>query len=112
MSTQRVSDDPQLYLGDESRKDLFDLLVHIWSQETQYISSVSEKWSHFAYQCIIEMGEPAIPLILEQVELGGRLWTRALASISGENPAEDTQTHEEARDAWVNWGKERGWLRP
>ena len=86
MYTRRVSDDPQLYLGDESRRDLFDLLVHIWSQETQYVSSVSEKWSHFAYQCIIKMGEPAVPLILEQVELGGRLWTRALVTITGGEP--------------------------
>ena len=95
-----------------ARRQLFESLVAAWKTETVFVSSVTEKWSHPAYQSIVEMGKPAIPLILEQIGDGERLWTQALLSITTENPAEATRTPEEAQQAWLNWGEERGWLNP
>ena len=97
---------------DAARRQLFEDLVARWKTETVFVSSVTEKWSHPTYQSIVEMGKPAIPLILEQIGDGERLWTQALLSITTENPAEATRTPEEAQQAWLNWGEERGWLNP
>ena len=95
---------------DAARRQRFEMLVTEWKTETLIVSSVTEKWNHRAYQSIIAMGKPAIPLILERIAGGERLWALALLSISGENPAEATRTPEEAQRAWLDWGAERGWL--
>lgn len=92
---------------DLARRRHFETLVTVWETETVFVSSVTEKWDHHAYQSIISMGKPALPLILEQVHQGEPLWTQALFSITGENPAEATRTPEEARQAWLKWGEER-----
>ena len=97
---------------DSARRQHFEALVAAWKTETVFVSSVTEKWSHSAYQSIIAMGKPAIPLILEQIGDGERLWTQALFSITRENPAEATRTPEEAQQAWLKWGEESGWLDP
>ena len=97
---------------DAARRQLFEDLVATWKTETVFVSSVTEKWSHPTYRSIVEMGKPAIPLILEQIGDGERLWTQALLSITAENPAEATRTPEEAQQAWLKWGDERGWLNP
>ena len=97
---------------DSARRQLFEDLVTAWKAETVFVSSVTEKWSHPAYESIIAMGKPAIPLILEQIGDGERLWTQALLSITAENPAEATRTPEEAQQAWLKWGEVSGWLNP
>ena len=97
---------------DSARRQLFEVLAATWKMETVFVSSVTEKWSHPAYQSIIAMGKPAIPLIFEQIGDGERLWTQALLSITTENPAEATRTPEEAQQAWLKWGEVSGWLDP
>ena len=97
---------------DSARRRHFEALVATWKTETVFVSSVTQKWSHPAYRSIVAMGKPAIPLILEQIGDGGRLWTQALLSITAANPAEATRTPEEAQQAWLKWGEESGWLDP
>ena len=97
---------------DSARRQHFEALVATWKRETVFVSAVTEKWSHPAYRSIIAMGRPAIPLILEQIDNGERLWTQALLSITAENPAEATRNPDEARQAWLKWGEENGWLDP
>lgn len=97
---------------ESARRQHFEALVATWKTETVFVSSVTKKWSHPAYRSIVAMGKPAIPLILEQIGDGGRLWTQALLSITAENPAEATRSPEEAQQAWLKWGEESGWLDP
>ena len=68
---------------------------------------------HPAYQKIIGMGEPAVALILSDLaENGPDDWFWALTAITDENPisagvAGDTNAMTEA---WLQWGRERGYL--
>lgn len=97
---------------DSMLRRCFEYLVERWRADTQFTSSLSEIWAHPAYEIIILMGERVIPLILESVAAGGAFWERALVDLTGENPAIATETPDEARTAWTNWGEERGWITP
>lgn len=90
---------------DEELRETFDYLVAKWKSETEMEALASRKATNFAYQCIIGMGEDAVPLILES--LAGELddWFWALTAITRENVAEGTNTLAEAADAWIQWGK-------
>jgi hypothetical protein len=64
-----------------------------------------------AYQHIVGMGPEAIPLLLRELETNLDTWFWALMAITEEDPAP-----EEARgdgkamaQAWLQWGKERGY---
>ena len=52
-----------------------------------------------------------VPLILERINRGDRHWGWALASITGENPAEHCDSLRSAAGAWILWGVEKGILR-
>lgn len=83
-----------------------------WKRETAVLSSVHAMTEHQAYQQIIAMGQPALRFILEELAdtRDPDHWWQALMQISGENPACDAETAEDARQAWVNWGREKGYL--
>lgn len=93
-------------------RSTFDELVHTWQMETMMSSLSSEICMHPAYQQIIGMGSPVLPLIFEEVENGGRHWGWALAAITRENPAEATTSQQEAAEAWLGWGREQGYGDP
>jgi hypothetical protein len=63
---------------------------------------------HPAYQRIIGMGPPAVPLILARLREQAAQWFWALTAITGEDPAEDETTIEGATSAWLEWGRARG----
>lgn len=88
----------------------FDELVHVWLEETLSSSSVMEICTHWAYQRVIGLGPKVIPFILEAVNDGHRHWGWALASLTGENPAADTQSQQDAADAWLRWAAQHGYL--
>ena len=64
----------------------FRELASQWRLDTGHFSIVSQMTRHPAYQSIIEMGEPAIPLILKDLLEKPDHWFPALAAISGESP--------------------------
>ncbi|MCP3882921.1 MAG: hypothetical protein GY701_31665 [Sulfitobacter sp.] len=86
----------------------FDELVEAWFEETMLSSSLREICSHWAYQRVIGMGSDVVPLILEDIGRGRRHWGWALTAITGENPAEDTDSPKAAAEAWLRWGRQRG----
>ena len=90
---------------------LFDDLARVWNEDTMASSSMSEICEHWAYRCIMDLGRPVVPLILERIKGGERHWGWALASITGENPAEQCETLRSAAEAWIQWGMEKGLLR-
>jgi hypothetical protein len=51
-----------------------------------------------------------VPLILERLKKSTRPWFQALAAMTRENPASDAATNSEAAEAWLEWGRIRGFL--
>jgi hypothetical protein len=78
-----------------------------WIDDTLQSSSMEQIVLHPAYQRIIGMGQPALSLILEDLEREPNHWFAALAAISGENPLnpEDYGDLDRMSAAWLAWGK-------
>jgi hypothetical protein len=89
----------------ESVEEQFARLVEQWKADTEFESSLTRVVMHNAYQRIIGMGGAAIPLILRELEREPDYWFWALAAITGEDPADDTETIEEASERWLEWGR-------
>ena len=88
----------------------FGLLAEQWRRETGPYSSVSRKVQHPAYQKIIAMGEPAIPLILREMRERPAHWFTALRSIAKSPPENERADMSRATAVWLKWGQERGYL--
>ena len=86
-------------------------LVEEWHQETGMMSLVSKIVMHPAYQRIIGMGQPVIPLILRELEREPDHWFWALRAITGANPVKPEQQGrlKQMAQAWITWGKEHGY---
>src|SRR3989440_6700403 len=89
---------------------LFADLAQRWRRETVAHSVLQKKVLHPAYQRIIGLGPAVIPLILGELQREPSHWFWALNAITGEDPAPVGSTFEEAADAWLKWGRERGYL--
>lgn len=86
-------------------------LVEQWRQETGMLSIASKMSLHPAYQRIIGMGQPVVPLILRELEREPDHWFWALQSITGENPVLTEQRGDlvQMAAAWLAWGQEHGY---
>ena len=89
----------------------FQSLREQWESETAFTASVMDRFVHGAYQQIIGMGPGVLGDILRALEESPDHWFWALSAISGEDAAVGTETFAEARDRWLEWGRERGHLR-
>jgi hypothetical protein len=99
-----------LQIREELEKE-FMKLVEKWHQETGMMSLVSKIVMHPAYQRIIGMGQPVIPLILRELEREPDHWFWALRAITGANPVKPEQQGrlKQMAQAWITWGKEHGY---
>ncbi len=88
----------------------FQELVDRWREETLFFSFDLQKAMHPDYQKIIGMGRPAIPLILNELKQRPGHWFWALNAITQEDPARGAESFQEAVDAWLTWGRERGYI--
>ena len=83
----------------------FDRLVAEWKEDTKYLSSSDAIIDHPAYQQIIRMGKPVLPLIMQTLEEAGGHWFWALREITGEDPVQPEEwgniTAMTAR--WLAW---------
>lgn len=86
----------------------FFTLAEQWRNETGMQSSPTKKLKHPAYQQIISMGEPVLPLILRELERNKDHWFLALIAIAGENPVSPEDDFSQAVAAWLRWGREKG----
>ena len=94
----------------QSIQSLFQTLVKQWHRETAMLSSITQKSMHPAYQRIIGLGKPVIPLILHELEREPNHWFWALTAITGEDPISPDDNFDRAVDAWLTWGREEGLL--
>ncbi len=92
----------------------FKMLVKQWRIERGVTSSTTKMVLCSAYQQIIGMGKPAIPLILQELaaeEEDPDHWFWALTSITGQQPLNDEDRGDNVRMAekWLNWGRRNGY---
>jgi hypothetical protein len=88
----------------------FQQCVEKWRAETGHLSSIDRKAIHPSYQRIMAMGRPAIPLVLREMQQNGGHWFWALHFMTGASPVPEMASIEEARKAWLSWGREKGYL--
>lgn len=90
----------------------FQRLAEKWSDDTQFTSSLTAVTSHPAYNEIIKMGKPALPLILKELNSKGGYWFAALKRISGEDPTSPDSAgyYDKQREEWLAWGQKHHYL--
>ncbi len=97
---------------DRSPEHEFRRLAHQWREETRYTSSMSSKLLHPAYQQIIGMGQPVVPLILRALAHEPDDWFWALRAITRDDPI--PQEHygdlRKMTEDWLGYGKRHGYL--
>jgi hypothetical protein len=96
-------------LREPTVEERFKSLAARWLAETRFTSSTHEMVLHPAYQQIIGLGEPALPLLIRELDEGPRQWFWALRSIAGEDPAEGVDSVADAAAAWRQWASQRGY---
>lgn len=88
------------------------LAVHEWTTEAGPTSSFSGLTAHPAFRRIVELGRPAVPHLLREIESRPSLLVWALHEITGENPVPRSARGriKDMAAAWISWGKERDLL--
>ncbi len=96
----------------ESARDRFQRHLAEWKNRSRYLSNTIQMAILEPYQQIIGMGPAAVPLILEELQREPDQWFWALQCITEENPVppEAAGTVRQMAEAWIRWGKERGFL--
>ena len=97
----------------ESVEKKFRRLSNEWKRDTGHLSMASRMVAHPSYLSIVAMGEPAIPLILRDLEREPNHWFSALAAIAGEGPKIPTQDRGDMRKiskAWLEWGESKNYI--
>ena len=99
-------------LPERRMQDQFVELVEEWQKGTGGLSSPRAIAGHPAYQQIIDMGAPAIPMILRELKEHGGWWYPALRTLTGENPVPEEAKGQPPlnKEAWLKWGRRNGYL--
>lgn len=89
----------------------FSRLADDWQRDVAHVSSASKRDNHPAYQEIIALGPPVVPLLLRDLEHMHRHWFTALNAITHSNPVplEDAGNIGKMVEAWLAWGKQQGY---
>jgi len=90
----------------------FAELTERWQRETRGLSAIDDIAMHPAYQRIMALGKPALPLILRELERKPHHWFWALTMIVGEKyspvPPEHAGRVSAMRADWLQWGRDSG----
>ena len=92
-------------------REQFSELVTEWRTGTAGLSSPRAIAGHHAYQQIIDMGEPVIPFILQDMKDNGGWWYPALRTLTGVNPVPESAKGSPPLndEAWLQWGRDNGY---
>ena len=90
-----------------SLNDKFTKLTTQWQDETWFMSNADNIAKHPAYQEIIQMGKPALPLILDAMRTAPNHWFWALNLITNADAvkAEHAGNIQAMTQDWLDWGK-------
>jgi hypothetical protein len=96
---------------DRTLRERFDALVIRWKRERDPHSSSGQLTRHPAYQEIIGLGPPVVPLLLQELERAPDHWFRALHALTGANPVPETDRGKvrEMAAAWLRWARDNGY---
>jgi len=96
----------------QETQEKFTELANQYIQDIESMSSTVEMTKHPAYQKIVSMGQPVIPLMLQDLSQNPLYWLPALRQITKENPVQPNQRGKikQMAEAWLNWGKEKGYI--
>lgn len=99
------------YLRDVYQKSLceyFDSLKFLWLEETKFSSNVFLTTNHPAHLAIIQMGERALPFLIDDLKNNNNHWFIALNTITGVNPIQSGHAGdvEAMRNDWIQWADE------
>jgi hypothetical protein len=89
----------------------FRNLATPWTELSLYRSNMGALRRHPLYHELVALGEPAIPLLLSELEREPSVsWFGLLATITGENPVPpELAGHVAAMaKAWLEWGRRQG----
>jgi len=104
---------PQFAPGESvDLEELFQQLATQWRKDTAHFSSQTQMANHPAYQQIISLGPAVLPFIFRELARKRDFWFYALTAITGDDPiaAEDAGKVRRMADAWLAYGRERGYL--
>jgi hypothetical protein len=112
MSSSSPPHDPAPVVAKESSRERFRRLAADWKDQSRFLSNSAQMAMLRPYQRIIGMGLPVVPLILEELQREPDQWFWALEAITEENPvpAEAAGVVKLMAEAWVNWGRDRGYI--
>lgn len=90
--------------------DIFYSSLRKWESETFHVSSIPEIVEHPAFLNIVEMGELAIPLIVQELENKPSVLLFALNKIVGAAPYLDADRGniKAMTNAWLAWARRKG----
>jgi hypothetical protein len=90
----------------------FERLASSWKEKVRFLSNERQMVLLPEYQRIIGMGESAVPFLLEQLERDPHWWFWALEMITGDDPvpAEAKGHLDRMAKAWLDWGREKGFV--
>lgn len=92
--------------------DVFYLLLQEWRDETGFLSSITAKAMHPAYQQIIGMGRDALPYIFRELQQGPAHFFWALKAITGDDPIanDDRGNLKKMTESWLDWARDKGYI--
>jgi hypothetical protein len=95
----------------ETLEERFRRLSAAWQQAVAYHSSTSIRNNHPAYQDIIGLGPPVVPLLLRDMEANSTHWFAALRQITGADPIPESAAGRipEMVAAWLRWARDNGY---
>jgi hypothetical protein len=104
----RNADAPEV--SPETKRE-FRRLTEEWKASHGPQSTIRSMTAHPAYRAIIALGEPAIPLILDELVRDVDHWFSALKAITGANPVrpEDRGNLVKMAESWVEWDRSNGY---
>lgn len=92
-------------LHDQQVYNKFLKLKKNWKEDTLFVSSGSVIVSNSSYREIIELGDIAIPWIIEDLKETNAHWFFALEKITGQNPIkkENIGDIDMMKEDWIEW---------
>lgn len=92
-------------------RETFERLADEWLRERPRGVDIVQMTRHPAYQDIIELGEPAVPWILQRLAHKPDHWFVALSTITGASPVPPASRGRlgEMTDVWLEWGRQQGY---
>ncbi len=92
-------------------REIFERLADEWLRERPRGVDIAQMTRRPAYQDIIELGEPAVPWILQRLAHKPDHWFVALSTITGVSPVPLASRGRlgEMTAVWLEWGRQQGY---